>query len=114
MSCSVLTAGCTYQGATLEDPGIYIYDVASVAVDTTLATVVYQWVRHGDSSPSIDLDETDTEVNRGVGTDANGVTFSLGAALMALTPGTYDVWYTVTVSGDVYRSRRIVTVERHS
>jgi hypothetical protein len=34
--------------------------------------------------------------------------------LMALTPGTYDVWYTVTVSGDVYRSRRIVTVERHS
>jgi hypothetical protein len=112
MSCTRLKDGCHDSGASLEDAGVYVLDAANAAVDTSAATVVYQWIRQGgNGTASIDLDQTDTEVNRGVGTDLNGVTFSLGSALMVLTAGFYDVLYTVTVSGDVYRSRRVVEVK---
>ena len=111
MTCRVLTPGCVYAGATLYDAGLTVLDAAGDPVDTTSATVVYQWYRDGDDSVAvIDLTEASAKVTRAVGVDNNGVTVTLAAADTALTPGWYTVYYTVTAT-DTYKATRKVEVK---
>ena len=101
--CSVFARGCIYAG---DDVAFRVLTTDAAGADVTATSAATCWTRVGDTTPTIDLTDSDSQI-----TIASGyVEVALGAADTAITAGTYDVWYTVVASGYTRRAKQRLEV----
>jgi hypothetical protein len=114
MTARILTPTSLFVGASFFDFGVRVNDLDGAPIDITGYDFDYTWTRVGDSSPVLSLDQSDSEVTVGAGTGLNQVTIELTGTQTTLAPGTYCVAYTVDdTAGNVWKSKRLITLVRH-